>query len=122
VPCAAGSAIRSCCTAPCAAPQPTETPRLRAEFVDAASAIRQPLASAIADRIGGDDTLASAVLAAAVSAAARVALAHWVRHSGDGRPAGEGLLVVTGERPLADVLREALAHVAPALQAADPPR
>lgn len=92
----------------------TSTPRLRAEFVDAVSAIRQPLASAIADRVG-DATLAPAVLAGAVSAAARVAVENWVRPaSGD-----TGFLVV-GPRPLADLLREALSHVAPALAAADP--
>jgi AcrR family transcriptional regulator len=98
----------------------TSTPRLRAEFVEALSAIRQPLASAIAERIGDDDGLAPAVLAAAVSAAARVAVAHWVRHGEQGQPAG--FLVVAAERPLVDVLREALGHVAPALQAADRPR
>lgn len=97
----------------------TTTPRLRAEFVDAVSAIRQPLASAIADRIGSAEALAPAVLAAAVSAAARVALEHWVRPLDDGRSARTGFVVVNGERPLADLLREALAHVAPALRAVD---
>ncbi|GLY65503.1 TetR/AcrR family transcriptional regulator [Amycolatopsis taiwanensis] len=95
----------------------TSTPRLCAEFTEAVSAIRQPLASAIADRIGGDDVLAPAVLAAAISAAVRVAIEHWIRPAGD---APKGLLVVVGERPLAGLLREALAHVEPALQAADP--
>lgn len=99
----------------------TTTPRLRAEFVDAVFAIRQPLASAIADRLGDEDTLAPAVLAAAVSAAARVAVEHWVHSSEDAQQAGNGFLVV-GERPLADLLRAALAHVTPALQAADSPR
>lgn len=92
----------------------TSTPRLRAEFVDAVSALRQPLASAIADRVG-DTTLAPAVLAGAVSAAARVAVENWVHPV----PGDTGFLVV-GERPLADLLREALSHVAPALAAADP--
>ncbi|MBL7519319.1 TetR family transcriptional regulator, partial [Frankia sp. CNm7] len=87
------------------------TPRLRAEFLDAVATIRQPLASAIADRLRDDGPLAPAVLAAAVSAAARVALAHWVRDSGDAGAAAEGFVVVTGDRPLADILREALAHV-----------
>lgn len=92
----------------------TSTPRLRDEFVDAVSAIRQPLASAIADRVG-DATLAPAVLAGAVSAAARVAVENWVR------PAlGDSGFLVVGERPLPDLLREALSHVAPALAAADP--
>jgi AcrR family transcriptional regulator len=96
----------------------TSTPRLRAEFVDAAFAIRQPLASAIADRLSGKDSLAPTVLAAAVSAAARTALEHWVCPS----EVGEGFLVVTGERPLTDLLRDALAHIAPALRAADSAR
>jgi AcrR family transcriptional regulator len=99
----------------------TTTPRLREEFVDAVAAIRQPLASAIAERIGGADTLAPAVLAAAVSAAARVAVEQWVRPGGDSAGGAKtgGFVVVTGERPLADLLRAALAHVAPALAAAD---
>jgi AcrR family transcriptional regulator len=96
----------------------TTTPRLRAEFVDAVSAIQRPLADAIAERTRGDDTLAPAVLAAAVSAAARVAVEHWAHPSDIGR----GFVVVTGRRPLADLLREALAHVAPALRAADTSR
>jgi AcrR family transcriptional regulator len=89
----------------------TSTPRLRAEYVEAVAALRHPLAEAIADRIG--DPRAAAVLAAAVSAAARVALERWTR------PHGGGLLVVTTEKPLPDLLREALSHLAPALAAAD---
>jgi AcrR family transcriptional regulator len=95
----------------------TTTPRLRAEFVDAMSTVQQPLATAIAERTG-DDSLAPAVLAAAVSAAARVAVERWAQPS----DIGKGFVVVTGKRPLADLLREALAHVAPALRAADTPR
>ncbi|MFL6120447.1 TetR/AcrR family transcriptional regulator [Actinophytocola sp.] len=91
----------------------TSSPRLRAEFVDAVSAIGQPLAEAIGERLGGDDTLVPRTLAAAVSAAARVALDHWVR------PVGMGLVVVDGKRPLPDLLREALDAVAPALRAAE---
>lgn len=90
----------------------TSTPRLRTEFVNAISTIRQPLASAIADRVG--DSFAAAVLAAAVSAAARVAVEQWVRPHND-----TGFVVVTTQKPLGDLLREALAHVAPALQAAE---
>jgi AcrR family transcriptional regulator len=91
----------------------TSSPRLRTEFIDAVSAVGQPLAAAIAERIGGADTLVPAALAAAVSAAARVALDHWVR------PVDSGLVVVYGKRPLPDLLREALDSVAPALQAAE---
>jgi AcrR family transcriptional regulator len=91
----------------------TSSPRLRTEFVDAVTAIGEPLADAIAERVGDRDTLRPAALAAAVSAAARVALDHW------GRPVGMGLVVVYGKRPLPDLLREALDAVAPALRAAE---
>ena len=88
-------------------------PALRAEFIGTVAAIEQSLAAAIAARAGCDE-LAAAVLAAAVSAAARVGLHRWVQ------PAAGGLVVVTGDRSLSDHLRDALAHVAPALRAADP--
>ena len=91
----------------------TSSPRLRTEFVDAVSAIGETLAAAIAERIGGRDTLRPAALAAAVTAAARVALDNWVR------PVGMGLVVVHGKRPLVELLEEALGAVAPALQAAE---
>jgi len=74
--------------------------------------LRQPLAAAIADRLGGEDQVAPAVLAGAVAAAARVALERWVR------PRESGFVVVSGERPLAGLLREALSVVAPALREA----
>lgn len=96
----------------------TSAPALRAEFVEAVATIEQPLAAAIADRTGSTDELATAVLAAAVSAAARVAVERWIR-----RP-GKGMFVVpTGSLP--DLLREALAHEKPALaafEASRPPR
>ncbi|EHR50324.1 transcriptional regulator, tetR family [Saccharomonospora marina XMU15] len=98
------------------------TPRLRAEFIDAMSALRPPLASAIADRIGDTATMAPAVLAAAVSAAARVAVERWVDTADDDRSTGAGLVVVTADRTLPSLLREALGQVAPALEAADPTR
>jgi AcrR family transcriptional regulator len=97
----------------------TTAPGLRAEFVEAVAAIEQPLAAAIAARTGNDDALATAVLAAAVSAAARVAVERWLRPQRDAPPPDrEGLLVVP-HGALADILRDALAHVVPALQAAD---
>jgi hypothetical protein len=52
------------------------------------------------------------VLAAMVSAAARVGIRRWIE------PAGQGLLVVP-RGSLDEHLREALAHVEPALRAAD---
>ncbi|TCO54722.1 TetR family transcriptional regulator [Actinocrispum wychmicini] len=90
----------------------TSAPALRAEYVNTVNAIEQPLAAAIAARTGSDDDLATKVLAAAVSAATRIAIKHWVR------PMPDSDLVVVPPRPLADVLREALAHLMPALRAA----
>jgi AcrR family transcriptional regulator len=84
-------------------------PSLRAEFVGTVAAMEEPLATAIAERAGIDEVRAT-VLAAAVSAAARVAAGRWLR------PAAGGL-VVAPSTPLADALRDALAHVAPALEA-----
>ncbi|SDS59961.1 TetR/AcrR family transcriptional regulator [Jiangella sp. DSM 45060] len=92
----------------------TSAPRLRAEYVEAAGALDRPLAAAIADRTGDGDSLRPEVLAAAVSAATRVAVERWTRPD-DGRPRGP--LVVPRGR-LDDLLREALAYVAPALRAA----
>jgi AcrR family transcriptional regulator len=88
-------------------------PNLRAEFVDTAAAIEQPLAAAIAARTGNKDDLAITVLAAAVSAAARVAVERWVRPT-------QSTKLVVPQGILADILRDALSHVAPALRAADP--
>jgi AcrR family transcriptional regulator len=98
----------------------TSTPRLRAQFIDTASAIQQPLASAIAARIRSGDTLAATVLAAAVSAAVRVAIERWVRPAQDTRREATKEILVIPHGRLADILREALAHVTPALQAAEP--
>lgn len=91
----------------------TSAPGLRAEFLGTVAAIEQPLAAAIAERTGIDE-LRATVLAAAVSAAARVAAGRWLR------PAAGGL-VVAPTTPLADALREALAHIAPALEAVSGP-
>jgi AcrR family transcriptional regulator len=88
----------------------TSAPALRAEFVEAVATIEPPLAQAIADHTGSTDDLATAVLAAAVSAAARVAVERWIR-----RP-GKGMFVVpTGSLP--DLLRAALDLEKPALAA-----
>ena len=96
----------------------TSAPRLRAEYVDAATGLRAPLEEVLADRLGTDDPMLPGVLAAAVAAAVRVAFEHWVRPSADPEAAAGGLVVVTSDRPLAELLREALAAVAPALAAA----
>jgi AcrR family transcriptional regulator len=86
----------------------TSAPSLRSEFVATVGGLEQPLAAAIIARTGIDE-LAATVLAAAVSAAARVAVERWVQ------PRPSGFVVVRGGR-LADQLREALEHVAPALR------
>ncbi len=91
----------------------TSAPNLRAEFVDTVAEIEQPLASAIAARTGNDDDLAAAVLAAAVSAAARVAVERWIRPT-------QATKLGVPRGVLADILRQTLAYVAPALHAADP--
>jgi AcrR family transcriptional regulator len=91
----------------------TSAPTLRAEYIDTVAAIEQPLASAIAARTGNDDDLTTKVLAAAVSAAARVAVERWIRPT-------QATKLVIPQGILADILREALAHVTPALRAVDP--
>jgi AcrR family transcriptional regulator len=97
----------------------TTAPRLRAEYVEAVTGLGDPLADALADRLGTGDPLLPAVLAAAVSAAARVAVQAWVRPSENPAAAAGGLVVVTSGRSLAELLREALTGVAPALRAAE---
>ena len=93
-----------------------DAPRLRSEFLRSVATVEQPLAAAIAARHGELDELTTRVLAAAVSAAARVAAEHWLagwRPTTDAAAA----LVVPGAS-LADLLRAALARVAPALERA----
>jgi AcrR family transcriptional regulator len=88
----------------------TTNPVLRAVYVDSAAGIEEPLAAAMAAR--GVDPGTAEVLSAAVAAAAKVALRRWLQPTG---PAG--LMVVSGSLP--DLLRTALAPLAPALDAAD---
>jgi hypothetical protein len=85
----------------------TSAPALQAEFLDTIAAIERPLAEAIADRTGADGQgeIGPEVLAAAVSAAARVAAERWLRPEPDTR--------------FSDVLQDALTWVAPALRSAD---
>jgi AcrR family transcriptional regulator len=91
----------------------TTHPALRRAFVDAAGAFEQPLADAIAQRRGDIDADTAEVLAVSVAAAVRVALRRWLRRS----DAGGGLVVVSGSLP--DLLRAALAPLAPAFDAAE---
>ncbi|HEV2781298.1 MAG TPA: helix-turn-helix domain-containing protein [Actinophytocola sp.] len=92
----------------------TTSPTLRDAFVDTATAIEQPLADAIAQRLGDPDRHTARILAASVAAAVRVALQQWVRQAA---PAPGGLVVPSGSLP--DLLRTALAPLAPALDAAE---
>jgi AcrR family transcriptional regulator len=84
---------------------------LRNAFLDAASAVEDPLADAIARRVGSTDRRTARVLAASVVAAGRIALEQWMRPT-----AAPGLVVASGSLP--DHLRAALAPLAPALDAA----
>jgi AcrR family transcriptional regulator len=93
----------------------TTTPALRAAYVDAAAMLEGPLAEAIAERRPGLDRLTAQVLAAGVGAAARVALRAWVQPPAAPPPAA-GLLVPSGSLP--ELMRAALAPLAPALDAA----
>ncbi|MEU0690500.1 TetR/AcrR family transcriptional regulator [Streptomyces uncialis] len=92
------------------------SPALRDAFLDAAAAIEHPLAAAIDQRLGHPDTPAPRVLAAAVAAAVRIALQQWLRPPAAPLASG-GLVVPSGSLP--DLLRSALAALAPALDAAE---
>jgi AcrR family transcriptional regulator len=95
----------------------TSAPALQAEFLDTIAAIERPLAEAIAARTGtggssdgdsgsdGRGDLGSEVLAAAVSAAARVAAERWLRPE--------------PHTPFSAMLRDALTWVTPALRSAE---
>ncbi|NUR02361.1 MAG: TetR family transcriptional regulator, partial [Streptomyces sp.] len=63
--------------------------------------------------------LAPRVLAAAVSAAARVAVESWIHPAEDAEGQGGASLLVVPNGSLPDLLREALASISPALKAAD---
>jgi AcrR family transcriptional regulator len=95
----------------------TSAPALQAEFLDTIAAIERPLAEAIAARTGtggssdgdsgsdGRGDLGSEVLAAVVSAAARVAAERWLRPE--------------PHTPFSAMLRDALTWVTPALRSAE---
>jgi AcrR family transcriptional regulator len=83
------------------------TPALREAYLDSTASMEPPIASVIAERLGKSE-LGAEVLAAAVSAAARIGMQRWV----DLRPSG---LVVMTATSVEDHLREAISHLAPAL-------
>lgn len=93
----------------------TTSPALRDTFLESTAAIEHPLAAAIDQRLGDTGTTAR-VLAASVAAAIRVALQHWLQPPTAPLTAG-GLVVPSGSLP--DLLRSALAALAPALDAAE---
>jgi AcrR family transcriptional regulator len=84
----------------------TSAPALQAEFLDTIAAIERPLAEAIAARTNTDRhaELGPEVLAAAVSAAARVAAERWLQPELD--------------TAFSAMLRDALTWIAPALRSA----
>jgi len=85
----------------------TSAPALQTEFLDTIAAIERPLAEAIAARTDNERQagLGPEVLAAAVSAAARVAAQRWLQPEPDTK--------------FSVMLHDALTWIAPALRAAD---
>ncbi|MGW4633545.1 TetR/AcrR family transcriptional regulator [Nocardia sp. NPDC004415] len=91
----------------------TTHPALRTAYVQATAAIEDPLAAAIAERLGATDRHTARVLAAAALAAVRIALDQSLQPA----PVAAGLVVPTG--PLPDLLRTTLAPLVPAFAAAE---
>ena len=89
----------------------TTRPALRDAFLGTAAEIEHPLTAVIAERIGDTGRPTAQVLSASVAAAVRIALQQWVR------PAASELVIPSGSLP--DLLRTALAPLAPALDAAE---
>ncbi|HEX8007246.1 MAG TPA: helix-turn-helix domain-containing protein [Trebonia sp.] len=89
----------------------TTRPALRDAFLGTAAEIEHPLTAVIAERIGDTGRHTAQVLSASVAAAVRIALQQWVR------PAAGELVIPSGSLP--DLLRTALAPLAPALDAAE---
>jgi AcrR family transcriptional regulator len=94
----------------------TGSPKLRDMFLNTAAAIEDPLVAAIDQRLGGTGTPTARVLAATVAAAVRVALQQWLQPPATPL-ATDGLVVPSGSLP--ELLRSALAALAPALDAAE---
>lgn len=94
----------------------TASPALRDAFLDTAAGIEHRLTAVIAGRTGDAGQHAARVLSASVAAAVRIALEQWVRPAAESRAASE---LVTPSGSLPDLLRTALAPLAPALDAAE---
>lgn len=95
------------------------TQGLRTEYISTIASLEEPMTAAIVARTGADELPAS-VLAATVSAAVRVAVERWLRPMQQAQNADVPALVVP-QGSLADLLREALSHIAPALAAVETP-
>jgi AcrR family transcriptional regulator len=91
----------------------TSSPALCDAFLDTAADVGESLTAVIAERVGDDDQGTAQVLSASVAAAIRIALGRWVRSAS----ANSGLVAVSGSLP--DLLRAAMAPLAPALDAAE---
>jgi AcrR family transcriptional regulator len=96
----------------------TTRPALRDAFLGTAGRIEEPLTTVIAERIGDSGQLTARVLSASVAAAVRIALGQWARPA-TSSPAASRLIVPSGSLP--ELLRAALAPLAPALDAAGEP-
>jgi hypothetical protein len=92
----------------------TTRPALRDAFLSTAAGIEDPLTTVIAGRVGDNDELTARVLSASVAAAVRIALGQWAQPAASF--AASGLIVPSGSLP--ELLRTALAPLAPALDAA----
>jgi len=94
----------------------TTRPALRDAFLGTAAGIEHSLTAVIAERLGDTSQHTARVLSASVAAAVRIALQQWVRPA-TASPAASELVIPSGSLP--DLLRSALAPLAPALDAAE---
>jgi AcrR family transcriptional regulator len=94
----------------------TVSPALCDAFLGTAAGLEEPLTAVIAERTGDTSQHTARVLSASVAAAVRIALQQWVRPAAGSRAASE-LVIPSGSLP--DLLRTALAPLAPALDAAE---
>lgn len=91
----------------------TTHPALRDAYSGAAAGIEQSLTAAIAGRLGDSTGDTAQVLSASTAAAVRIGLQRWLKSA----PTVSGLVVPAGSLP--DLLRNALAPLRPALEAAE---
>jgi AcrR family transcriptional regulator len=94
----------------------TASPALREAFLGTAAGIEDSLTAVITERTGDHGQHTARVLSASIAAAVRIALQQWIRPAAESRTATE---LVTPSGSLPDLLRTALAPLAPALDAAE---